>query len=134
MTGRRREGVAWVDQLQDGWAAANNMKHHLWWHQAMYSCSNSAICHAFWTLYDTRFRDHGFAADAGGAGSIHRRAERRLDAVPAVRRQGVDIGDRWTELADKAEARIGDCLSAFTLPHCMMGARRDRAVRTRRGA
>ena len=35
-------------------------------------------------------------------------------------RHGVDVGDRWVELADKAEARIGDCLSAFTLPHWMM--------------
>jgi len=30
------------------------------------------------------------------------------------------VGGRWMELADKAEARIGDCLSAFTLPHWMM--------------
>jgi hypothetical protein len=37
-----------------------------------------------------------------------------------LERQGVAVGDRWTELADKAEARIGDCLSAFTLPHWMM--------------
>jgi hypothetical protein len=37
-----------------------------------------------------------------------------------LERQGVDVGDRWVELADKAEARIGDCLSAFTLPHWMM--------------
>jgi hypothetical protein len=35
-------------------------------------------------------------------------------------RHGVDTGDRWTELAAKAEARIGDCQSAFTLPHWMM--------------
>src|SRR5262249_43198683 len=34
--------------------------------------------------------------------------------------QGVDVGHRWIEIADKAEARIGDCLSAFTLPHWMM--------------
>jgi hypothetical protein len=33
---------------------------------------------------------------------------------------GVEVGDRWQELADKAEARIGDTLSAFTLPHWMM--------------
>ncbi len=33
---------------------------------------------------------------------------------------GVDVGARWIEIADKAEARIGDCLSAFTLPHWMM--------------
>jgi hypothetical protein len=37
-----------------------------------------------------------------------------------LERHGVDVGDRWVELADKAEARIGDCLSAFTLPHWMM--------------
>ena len=37
-----------------------------------------------------------------------------------LERQGVDVGTRWDELADKAEARIGDCLSAFTLPHWMM--------------
>jgi len=30
---------------------------------------------------------------------------------------GVDVGERWIEIADKAETRIGDCLSAFTLPH-----------------
>ena len=33
---------------------------------------------------------------------------------------GIDVGDRWQELADKAEARIGDTLSVFTLPHWMM--------------
>jgi hypothetical protein len=37
-----------------------------------------------------------------------------------LQRQGVNVGARWEELADKAEARIGDCLSAFTLPHWMM--------------
>jgi hypothetical protein len=35
-------------------------------------------------------------------------------------RHGVDVGARWNELADKAEARVGDCQSAFTLPHWMM--------------
>jgi hypothetical protein len=37
-----------------------------------------------------------------------------------LQRHGVNAGDRWLELADHAEARIGDCLSAFTLPHWMM--------------
>jgi hypothetical protein len=35
-------------------------------------------------------------------------------------RHGVGLGDRWVELADKAEARIGDCQSAFTVVHWMM--------------
>ena len=45
---------------------------------------------------------------------------------------GVDVGNRWSEIADKAEARIGDCLSAFTLPHWMMALAatgRDAAAR-----
>jgi hypothetical protein len=33
---------------------------------------------------------------------------------------GVDVGARWEELGALAETRIGDCLSAFTLPHWMM--------------
>jgi hypothetical protein len=37
-----------------------------------------------------------------------------------LQRQGVPVGERWVELADKAEARIGDTLSAFTQPHWMM--------------
>jgi len=37
-----------------------------------------------------------------------------------LERQGVDVGDRWIEIANKAEQRIGDCLSVFTLPHWMM--------------
>ena len=44
---------------------------------------------------------------------------------------GVDVGERWSELADRGEARVGDCLSAFTLPHWMMAlaaTRRDSAA------
>ncbi len=37
-----------------------------------------------------------------------------------LQRLGIDVGNRWDELADKAEARIGDCVSAFTLPHWLM--------------
>jgi hypothetical protein len=49
-----------------------------------------------------------------------------------LERQGIDVGDRWIEIADKAEQRIGDCLSAFTQPHWMMAlaaTRRDDAAR-----
>ena len=70
-------------------------------------------------LYDRRFRDLAsplvakmpdLYIDIQNAASMLFRLERR----------GVDVGGRWNELADKAEARIGDCLSAFTLPHWMM--------------
>ena len=82
-------------------------------------------------LYDEHFRNLSsplvkmqpdFVVDIQNAASMLFRLER----------QGVDVGHRWNEIADKAEARIGDCLSAFTLPHWMMAlaaAGRDDAAR-----
>jgi hypothetical protein len=70
-------------------------------------------------LYDQRFRNLAsplvqatpdFTIDVQNAASMLFRLER----------QGLAVGDRWIELADKAEARIGDHLSRFTLPHRMM--------------
>jgi hypothetical protein len=49
-----------------------------------------------------------------------------------LERLGIDVGSRWNELADKAETRVGDCLSTFTLPHWIMAlaaAGRDDAAR-----
>ena len=60
------------------------------------------------------------AGHPGAARPLHRRAERRLDAVPAGARRASPSATAGRELADKAEARIGDYLSAFTQPHWMM--------------
>lgn len=35
MTGRRGEGIAWVEGLSSAWEGGNNLQHHLWWHLAM---------------------------------------------------------------------------------------------------
>jgi hypothetical protein len=55
MTGRRREGIAWVESLQSRWAGAHNPKHHLSWHQASYylelgdfSKVLSTLCSVIW--------------------------------------------------------------------------------------
>jgi tetratricopeptide (TPR) repeat protein len=118
MTGRRREGMAWVDALQDGWSAANNLKHHLWWHQAMY-CLELGDTTRVLALYDTRFRDLSSPL-VNAVPDLYIDVQNAASMLFRLTRHGVDAGDRWTELADKAEARIGDCQSAFTLPHWMM--------------
>ena len=82
MTGRRREGIAWVEGLQSRWDGANNLKHHLWWHQALYHLEFADFSKVL-SLYDAGFRDLAVAADRDGAGPLYRCAERRLDAVSA---------------------------------------------------
>jgi len=118
MTGRRREGIAWVEALQSQWEGGNNLKHHLWWHQAMYHLELGDFAKVL-SLYDSGFRDLTSPL-TGMAPDLYIDMQNAASMLFRLGRQGVDVGDRWVELADKAEARIGDCQSAFTVPHWMM--------------
>jgi tetratricopeptide (TPR) repeat protein len=118
MQGRRSEGIAWMTTLAPHWEGSNNLQHHLWWHCALFHLELGEAARVL-ELYDQRFRD--LAAPLTVANP-----DQYIDVQNAASmlfrlvRLGVDVGNRWEELADKAEARIGDCLSAFTLPHWMM--------------
>ncbi|WP_120010699.1 tetratricopeptide repeat protein [Teichococcus vastitatis] len=118
MQGRRSEGIRFLEGMEQHWEGGNAFTHHLWWHQALYHLERREFQAAL-GLYDRRFRDldsplvrvmPDFTTDVQNACSMLFRLELR----------GVDVGARWTELADKAELRIGDHLSPFTLPHRMM--------------
>jgi len=54
MTGRRGEGIAWVDNLRPGWDGANNLKHHLWWHQALFHLEYGDMAKVL-SLYEADF-------------------------------------------------------------------------------
>ena len=118
MTGRRLEGIAWVEGLQAGWDGTNNLKHHLWWHQAMYHLELGDFDRVL-ALYDAGFRDLTSPLTTM-VPDLYIDMQNAASMLFRLGRHGVDVGDRWTEIADKAEARIGDCQSAFTLPHWMM--------------
>ena len=118
MQGRRDEGIAWLAGLEAHWQGKGAFLHHLSWHRAMFYLARREF-DAVLELYDQRIRNLAsplvtampdFYVDVQNAASMLFRLELR----------GVDAGGRWDELADKAEARIGDCLSAWTLPHWMM--------------
>jgi tetratricopeptide (TPR) repeat protein len=118
MTGRRLEGIAWVEGLQSQWHGGNNLKHHLWWHQAMYHLELGDFAKVL-ERYDAGFRDLGSPLTEM-APDLYIDVQNAASMLFRLGRHGVDVGDRWIELADKAEGRIGDCRSAFTLPHWMM--------------
>ncbi len=118
MQGRLAEGVEWLDNLDPNWGAANHIKHHLWWHLALFHAERGDYDAAL-AVYDDRLRDldsplmqamPDFYVDIQNDVSILQRLEIR----------GIDVGDRWQPIADLAEARIGNHASPFTSAHCAL--------------
>jgi tetratricopeptide (TPR) repeat protein len=116
--GRRNEGIHWLTTLAPNWEGAHNLQHHLWWHCALFKLELSDHA-AVLELYDTRFRDLAAPLTVASP-DVYIDVQNAASILFRLQRLGVDVGNRWEELADKAEARIGDCQSAFTLPHWLM--------------
>ncbi len=115
---RPREGRDWLASQVVHWKFGNNLIHHLWWHRALLELDLGDL-DAVLDSYDTNIRnlsepmtravpDH--YVDLQNAASLLWRLEQ----------QGVDVGDRWQELAEKAEARIGDVGHLLLVPHLML--------------
>lgn len=118
MQGRRGEGIAWLKGLEKHWDGGSNLLHHLWWHRAMFHLERGEHDEVL-GLYDRGFRN--LASPLTQAmDDLYIDVQNAASMLFRLQRHGVDVGDRWVEIADKAEARIGDCVSTFTLPHWMM--------------
>ena len=118
MQGRHREGIAWLDELERHWEGGNNLLHHLWWHRALFHLERREL-DAVLDLYDRRFRNLQSPLTKA-LPDLYIDIQNAASMLCRLELLGIDVGDRWGEIADRAEARLGDCLSAFTLPHWMM--------------
>jgi tetratricopeptide (TPR) repeat protein len=118
MQGRRSEGIQWITTLAPNWEGSHNLQHHLWWHCALFKLEYGDTAGAL-ELYDSRFRNLAAPLTVASP-DVYIDVQNAASTLFRLQRLGVDVGDRWEELADKAEARIGDCVSAFTLPHWLM--------------
>lgn len=118
MQGRHREGIDLLKRLEPHWAGGSNIVHHLWWHRSMFHLERREF-DAVLDLYDNKFRNLSSPLTSAQP-DVYIDVQNAASMLFRLELNGVDVGDRWVEIADKAEARIGDCLSAFTLPHWMM--------------
>jgi tetratricopeptide (TPR) repeat protein len=118
MQGRRDDGIALLDRLEPHWAGGNNLLHHLWWHRSLYHFERGEFERVL-GLYDGAFRNLASPLTTAQP-DVYIDIQNAASMLFRLERQGVSVGDRWHELADHAQARIGDCLSAFTLPHWML--------------
>ena len=123
MQGRAQDGIGWMQAREPHWSGDDNFfKVHNWWHKA--------LCHldlgqgnAVLNLYDGPIREE--------------RSSVALDLVDAsallwrIHLAGIDVGDRWVELADSWAEHADGKLYPFNDWHAAMaylGAERQSDV------
>lgn len=116
MTDRRREGVAWLDRLSGNWDGCNNFAFHVWWHRALFALELGRFDEAL-DLYDREVRAEStrdFRDITNAAALLWR-----------IDQEGIDVGDRWRELADQSAGRAGEHVLVFADAHYMLSLASD---------
>ena len=111
MTCNSRSGLDWLTGRESAWAHCNNFRYHVWWHKALMHLDQGEI-DAVFALYDTEIRKEQTDdyRDISNATSLLSRLE--LD--------GVNVGNRWEELADISERRTEDACLIFADLHYLL--------------
>ena len=117
--GRIDEGAAFLEGVQDTWTGLNSfMDTHLWWHLALFHLSQGLQAQAL-AAYDDHVwaQAKDYSQDQVGAVSLLVRLELA----------GIDVEDRWRDLADHLAVRADDVVQPFlTLQYLYGLARADR--------
>jgi hypothetical protein len=111
MTARADDGRRWLSADPQRWAHCNNFGLHVWWHLALFHLEHGGFDEAL-DLYDGKIRAEKTDDYRDIANAVSLLA--RLEA------EGVDVGDRWQELAGLAARRIDDGCVVFADLHYLM--------------
>ena len=114
--GRIDEGAQFLEGMQDTWTGLNSfMITHLWWHLALFHLSQGRAARVL-DIYDrhcwTVAKD--YSQDQVGAVSLLARLELA----------GIDVGDRWQDLAAHLEPRVHDTVLPFLTLQYLYGLAR----------
>jgi hypothetical protein len=115
---RPREGRDWLEGQSRHWSLGNQLIHHLWWHRALMELELGELDRVL-ESYDRNIRNLNEQMTKATPDHFI-----DLQNAPAIlwrlEQMGIDVGDRWQELADKAEARTGHVGHPLLVPHLMM--------------
>jgi tetratricopeptide (TPR) repeat protein len=103
--GQAADGLAFLESMSPRWDRCSSFMYtHNWWHTALFRLSLGDAAGAI-ALFDTRVWGvrKTYVQDQVNAVSLLARLELR----------GVDVGDRWQDVADHVAPRIHDRLNAF---------------------
>lgn len=103
--GRVEEGTEFLESVRDTWVGLNSFMHtHLWWHLALFYLARDRVPKVL-DIYDREVWgiSKSYSQDQIGAVQLLARLEWA----------GVDVGERWQDLADHIAARGADTVEPF---------------------
>jgi tetratricopeptide (TPR) repeat protein len=111
MQGRLDEGIEFLTSRRKDWSENNGFAFHNWWHLALY-CLERADYDRVLALYDQAIhpKPTGIQLELLDAAALLWRLQLR----------GVDVGQRWTDIADSYEPVASDGYYPFNDMHAVM--------------
>lgn len=111
MTARPDMGITLIEDNTSAWDHCNNFKYHVWWHKALLHLDRGEHDVAL-GLYDAQIR-----ADKT---DDYRDISNATSLLVRLELDGMEVGNRWQELADLAKNRTDDGCVVFADLHYMM--------------
>lgn len=111
MRGHADKGRDWLAAHTDAFAGCSNFRHHVWWHYALFELELGHL-DAVLSLYDREIRRERT--------DDYRDIANAVSLLARLEGEGVDVGDRWEELAAIAERRVEDGCIVFADLHYLM--------------
>lgn len=122
MTARPDAGIALIEGHTGAWDHCNNFRYHVWWHKALLHMDRGEMDVAL-ALYDGQI-----CADKT---DDYRDIANATSLLMRLELEGVDVQDRWDELAAFSDARVEDGCLVFADLHYMLalsGAQKGEAA------
>ncbi|MEM8789570.1 MAG: tetratricopeptide repeat protein [Pseudomonadota bacterium] len=111
MTARAEDGLFWLSGQTRAWEHCNNFRYHVWWHIALMHLDLGQVDEVL-ALYDSEIR-----ADKT---DDYRDISNGASLLSRLEIEGVNVGDRWDELADLSQGRVDDGAVVFADLHYML--------------
>ena len=109
-------GIDWLRKHEEHWQGTNNFRYHLYWHIALYYLQQKDYESAL-AIYDAELEkslSDDFYLDVCNNASLLWRLEYR----------GVDVGDRWHDIAEIAQQHTDDQELVFASLHYLLALHR----------
>jgi hypothetical protein len=111
MEGRLGEGVEWIAELAPLWVDCTNFSLHLRWHEGLFRLEMDQFDQVL-EGYDRDIRP--------GAADQYLDVANAASLLWRLEQAGVDVGSRWTEVAQRSKRHVGDHALVFADLHYLM--------------